>query len=1214
MSVDANTGNAFLDSYARQINRLERDPNATAANDAALEKQFNEIKAQVLGDSGPASGSGKGGPGSTHGSGSRSSGSSMPATGSSSGTTAPPVADSIDKITSTAGPAAAANVQKIADGAAASIGGSAGASVAATAAQAGVNAAQHVIDSGGTPTQAGAAAQTAAQAVAAGAAGGPAAATNVGRVSVIADPATAQAVANTAAGVAKALGGGVVGAAGATAVTLAGSNAAAVAAATGASTADIAAAATAAASAASSAATAVLGAGGTAADATAVAAAVANAAGFGGAAAAESVAAAAASGDVAGAQAAAQAAEAAASAAGGAAAAEAAATAAKDAAFAAQRGGGSAAQSVADAAAHGGVASADDVAIAVSMVTSMGGSAADGAAVARLVANAAEQGGAAFADEITPVINMIALSRGSVADMTQVAGDITKAFTAGGVDAAHVVSDSARQAFERMAGQVLDGGGSADEIRDIVNEVSDAAVTGGEALAKDVSSVINTVVEAGGSAANINKAAVAVTKAFNAGGANPADAVVQSAQAASSSGVAGIEDATSVAAEVAAAGGSAADIQKAANDVTRVFRTKGADAAEAVVTAAQKASAAGVTDMTDFVDVVNQAALKGGAPLANDVAQVSTMVSLSGGTGTAMTQTASAITNTFTRGGQQAADAALSAVADVYNAGGRFDAIRDISNTFAEQVERESLDNGRAAAGQFAGQLAREIHNFAGGRGGWTDMIATAMGLDGDDMDIFVAVPPSSMPGARSFGLAVPPNTTPPELTTIVATASGDPIPLNPVGPAVNAYAKLLNDLQSGADQSTIHKDAQQLAIVAAAVNDGTLEKVALLVGSGKYGSNAINILKAASPEQADQDNVYSPPVTDPLGGMHSPLNDAYLQLEVDIAGGADQKAIKADADNVAQLAGGSGQSGLALAASNISNSVTDSSYNQGGSLAALMNNPPTLSPTVPVPTPPPSPSDSDAYQKLLNDIQSGADVVTIMSDAAQLAVAAAGNGDAGLEYVARNIGNSIGNGSYSKDGSVAALTDAASGTSGAKGSPQGPFAQANDTGSAYLKLERDVESGADSQTLKADAEQVKTSAEKDGNSNLVAAADAVISGIGNNTSSQVGAEEALMNDGATNIELGFGPPAGSSQPNETTAYQKLLTDIRSGADSGTITKDVLALSSDAIKTGDFGLSQVAIDIGFSIQDDKFDPAAALKSLTGAAPGTAAAQLPPIPG
>ena len=1132
-----------------------------------------------------------------------------------------------DQITSTAGPEAAAAVNKIADGAAASIGGSAGASVAATAAQAGANAAQHVIDSGGTPAEAAAAATGAAQAAAtAGEAGGPAAASNIANTVTIVDPAAISAAGARASTV---VGGGAAGAAAAAAVSEAGYAAAAVVIASGGTAAEAAAAATAAAGAAADAAATVIGAGGSVADAVAAAGLVATAAGFGGAAAAEAVAAAVATGGLPAAQsvvdaakaagapaaqAAAQASKAAFDAAGGAAGGTAAttagATAAKDAAFAAQRGGAAAAQSVADAAAHGGIASADDVATAVSMVTSMGGSAADGAAAARLVANAAEQGGAALADEVTPVINMIALSHGSVADMTQVSSDITKAFASGGIDAAHVVSDSARQAFERMAAQVLNGGGGAEEIRDIVHEVSDAAVTGGEALAKDVSSVINTVVAAGGSTADISRAADAVTKAFNAGGANAADAVAQAAQAASSSGVACINDATSVAAEVAAAGGSPADIQKAANDVTRVFRTKGADAADAVVTAAQKASAAGVTDMTDFVDVVNQAALKGGAPLANDVAQVSAMVSLSSGTGTVMSETASAITTTFTRGGQQAADAALSAVRDVYNSGGRFDAIRDISNIFAEQVGRESLNSGRVAAGRFASQLAGDIHNVADQGGDWTDMIETAMGLDGDD--IFVAVPPSSTPGNGSFESALPPDAALPErFHNIVGTATGEPIPLNPVGPADNAYEKLLNDLQSGADKGTIQKDAQQLAIIAAKLNDGSLEKVALLVGSGMYGGSAVDMLKGASPEQADQDNVYAPRVTDPLGGLHTPLNDAYLQLEVDIAGGADQQKIKADADQVAQLAGDSGQAGLASAASNISTSVTNGSYDQGGSLTALMNNPPTLSPTIPVPAPP---ADADAYQKLLNDIQSGADNVTIISDAAQLAVAAAASGDGNLEYVARNIGNSIGDGSYSKDGSVAALTNAAPGTSGAKGLPQGPFASATDTGSAYLKLEHDVESGADSQILKADAEQVKTLAEKDGNANLIAAADAVINGIDDNTYSQVGAEEALMNDGATSVELGFSPTGGpSSAPDEATAYQKLLTDIRSGAGDSIILKDVLALSSDAIKNGDFGLSQVAIDIGFSIKDDKFDAAAALQSLTGAVPGSAAAQLPPIP-
>ena len=228
------------------------------------------------------------------------------------------------------------------------------------------------------------------------------------------------------------------------------------------------------------------------------------------------------------------------------------------------------------------------------------------------------------------------------------------------------------------------------------------------------------------------------------------------------------------------------------------------------------------------------------------------------------------------------------------------------------------------------------------------------------------------------------------------------------------------------------------------------------------------------------------------------------------------------------------------------------------------------------------------------------------MSDAAQLAVAAAASGDGNLEYVARNIGNSIGNGSYSKDGSVTALTNAAPGTSGAKDLPQGPFAQATDTGSAYLKLEQDVESGADSQTVKADAEQVKTLADKDGNPHLADAADAIISGIDGGTYNQIGAEEALMNDGATNTELGFAPP------DEATAYQKLLTDIHSGADKTTLVNDVLSLNSAAIKSGDFGLAQVSIDIGNSIEGNTFDQATALQALTGAAPGTSAAQLPPI--
>ena len=94
MSVSANTGNASLDSLARQINHLEQDPNATPGYDQALDAWFAAVKAQVLGSGGggaaPASGSGNSVP--TAGAGSGSTGSS----GQS-------VDDSVAKVTSAAG-------------------------------------------------------------------------------------------------------------------------------------------------------------------------------------------------------------------------------------------------------------------------------------------------------------------------------------------------------------------------------------------------------------------------------------------------------------------------------------------------------------------------------------------------------------------------------------------------------------------------------------------------------------------------------------------------------------------------------------------------------------------------------------------------------------------------------------------------------------------------------------------------------------------------------------------------------------------------------------------------------------------------------------------------------------------------------------------------------------------------------------------------------
>jgi Calpain family cysteine protease len=52
MSVSTNNGNPFLDDYARQINALEANPNATSEYDAGLEAQFAAVKAQILGSQG----------------------------------------------------------------------------------------------------------------------------------------------------------------------------------------------------------------------------------------------------------------------------------------------------------------------------------------------------------------------------------------------------------------------------------------------------------------------------------------------------------------------------------------------------------------------------------------------------------------------------------------------------------------------------------------------------------------------------------------------------------------------------------------------------------------------------------------------------------------------------------------------------------------------------------------------------------------------------------------------------------------------------------------------------------------------------------------------------------------------------------------------------------------------------------------------------------
>ncbi len=632
MSVDANTGNAFLDSYARQINQLEKDPNATPEYDAALEKQFDAVKAQVLGDGGSTPGAGNGGPATTHGTGSSgatgSTGSkggpgSPPATGSNSGTTPPPpVADSIGQITSTAGPDAAATVQKIADGAAASIGGSAGTSVAATAAQAGANAAQHVIDTGGTSAQAATAAQTAAQAVAtAGAAGGPAAAANV---ATIADPATAQSVANTAAHAAETAGGGAVG--------------------------------------------------------SAIAAAVTRAGAAGGAAAAEAVATAAEIGGVAAATATADAAVFASVVAGGGAAGEtAAATAAQAAADVAGRvhdAGGSADEAatasrlVADAAEAGGAKLAGDVASVVNMATLLGGTTNDMARLANDVTRAFNIGGAGTADAVVGTAGEVF----GGAMLNQIAGNSAGSSLADIENVASTIVEAAEQGGPELA----------EDVASVVTTVASAGGTGANMTAA-ADAVTNAFVW--GETAGAQAVRNAVESASSHGVADIADVASTVAEIVDDYGAGAAEEAVPAIVTVAAAGGSVADMTDVADAVASAFAEDGVDGAEAVVQAVQGASRSGVDNIASVASIVSNAVTEHGSAFAQDVGQAVDMVAAAGGDADNMRETAEALDLAFQHGRQDTADAVVRAAQAVADVGGNGKQITDISYTVAESAE-----------------------------------------------------------------------------------------------------------------------------------------------------------------------------------------------------------------------------------------------------------------------------------------------------------------------------------------------------------------------------------------------------------------------------------------------------------------------------------------------------------------------------------------------
>jgi hypothetical protein len=1218
MSVAENTGNKFLDSYAHQINSLERNPNATDEFDKGLEKEFALVKAQILGSGGGGPGSKAGG---TEGTGSKSGGSC--GTGSKSGGTgsrtgsetssdnSPPVADSIAKLSKAAGPAAAAAVKSIADQAGAAIGGSDGDTVAGIVAQAAADAAQAVRDRGGGGAEAATAATAAAQAVAtAGQAGGVQAAKDVYKIGVVIGFPATTAITKAAAAASAVLGGGVPGGAAYAAVTGAARAAARAAAGLGAEAAD--AAAVAAASlveaaaalggvdAATAAARIVATAGLDAAQAVAATAAEAGAGvgvGAAGAAAYTAV-------TQAGANAAAVAVKV------GASAATAAADAALAASSAARSGGVAAAQAVADAARAGGDDAATFAAQAAFAAAATGG--ATGAAAAAQSA----------ADAATAVANA---PGGNPAKAASAAGDVLLATRAGGVAAAEATAQAALA--------IVNAGGSATEAAAAAGYAADAAGAvahapgGNPAAAAAAAQAVLAATRAGGAAAAqataeaasiianapagsagaaANAARFTASAATNAARSNatPQGQSRTAAATAARAAVQALSDAGKAAAE--ASGGNPYTAMSAAinaaHAVSDAALSGGVVGANAVVTMIQNVARVhgSANDLQGAMEGIAQISNADGGGFADLVATTTRMVSNArGATAAQLADTVDALVDALKAGGEGAAGAVSHVADSLFRARG----------TAAQVVEgvRSVADAAQLAGEEYGGteDLAANAADLVATAASGSDNASEAL-LDIRNAASSVLTPPPLYP---------PPGGGGPRVGTVVV--DGPPQKTGDVESTL--YNKLVDDLQAGAGTSRIQQDAQQLAVAAARSHNETLEKMALLVGSDPTGSSfnggvntALTRLRDA---YAGANFGYGPTnVFDPLAGDTSlpqadpQLERAYLQLEVDLTNGADPQTIKSDADRVATLAGPAGRNDLVLTADNIGISLSDGSYDQTKSLTALMDaNPSTPSSSTPSSSAPAAtPPDAAAYQKLAADIQSGADKATIVNDAAQLAIAAQNNSDANLSYVARNIGNAAGNGSGA-DIYLSALTAAVPGTPGAKNLPQGPFSQPDDLGAAYLKLEDDVEKGADTQTLKTDAAQVKTLADKVGNTGLSAAANTIVNSLADGSYNQLASEVALMNNGVANQDLGL-------LPSESDAYQKLLADIKSGADPSTLTNDVVALGAAAIKNGDLGLAQAAIDIGKTLKAGTFDANASTQALNGAAPGTPGAQQPAASG
>jgi hypothetical protein len=159
------------------------------------------------------------------------------------------------------------------------------------------------------------------------------------------------------------------------------------------------------------------------------------------------------------------------------------------------------------------------------------------------------------------------------------------------------------------------------------------------------------------------------------------------------------------------------------------------------------------------------------------------------------------------------------------------------------------------------------------------------------------------------------------------------------------------------------------------------------------------------------------------------------------------------------------------------------------------------------------TPGEGDAYQKLVADLQNGADRKTVLHDAAQLAIAAGENGDLGLERIARTLGYADPAQALGGHDPLQALLDAAPGTQAAKEIPTGAGSDNDPLALAYTQLEKDIARGADPQTLKADADLLKNIATNDGDTGLADVTTLILDSLSAGSYTQEDSMEALVDN-----------------------------------------------------------------------------------------------------